>query len=81
MKAIIPVHVFGNICKIDKLAKIAKKYNLSIIEDATSFRKFFTKKHAGTFGSIGCLSFNGNKILTTGAGGALLTNNKYLAKK
>lgn len=82
LKAIIPVHVFGNICKIDKLAKIAKKYNLSIIEDATeALGSFYKKKHAGTFGSIGCLSFNGNKILTTGAGGALLTNNKYLAKK
>lgn len=82
LKAIIPVHVFGNICKIDKLAKIAKKYNLSVIEDATeALGSFYKKKHAGTFGSIGCLSFNGNKILTTGAGGALLTNNKYLAKK
>ena len=82
LKAIIPVHVFGNICKIDKLIKIAKKYNLSVIEDATeALGSFYKNKHAGTFGSTGCLSFNGNKILTTGAGGALLTNNKNLAKK
>ena len=82
LKAIIPVHVFGNICKIDKLIEIAKKYNLSVIEDATeALGSFYKKKHAGTFGSTGCLSFNGNKILTTGAGGALLTNNKNLAKK
>jgi perosamine synthetase len=82
LKAIIPVHVFGNICKIDKLIEIAKKYNLSVIEDATeAVGSFYKKKHAGTFGSTGCLSFNGNKILTTGAGGALLTNNKNLAKK
>lgn len=82
LKAIIPVHVFGNICKIDKLIEIAKKYNLSVIEDATeALGSFYKKKHAGTFGSIGCISFNGNKIITTGAGGALLTNNRNLAKK
>ena len=82
LKAIIPVHVFGNVCKIDKLIKIAKKYNLAVLEDATeALGSFFNHKHAGTFGSVGCLSFNGNKILTTGGGGALLTNNKYLAKK
>ena len=64
------------------MIEIAKKYNLSVIEDATeALGSFYKKKHAGTFGSTGCLSFNGNKILTTGAGGALLTNNKNLAKK
>ena len=82
IKAIIPVHVFGNICKIEKLTKIAKRYNLKIIEDATeALGSFFKKKHAGTFGSVGCLSFNGNKILTTGGGGALLTNDEKLANK
>jgi len=82
IKAIIPVHIFGNICKIDKVLKIAKKYNLLVIEDAAeALGSFFKNKHAGTFGSIGCFSFNGNKILTTGGGGAIITNNKLLAKK
>ena len=82
IKAIIPVHVFGNICKIDGILKIAKKYNLVVIEDAAeALGSFFKNKHAGTFGLVGCLSFNGNKIITTGGGGAIITNNKLLAKK
>jgi perosamine synthetase len=82
IKAILPVHIFGNICKIDKILEIAKKYNLVVIEDAAeALGSFFKNKHAGTFGSIGCFSFNGNKILTTGGGGAIITNNKLLAKK
>jgi aminotransferase in exopolysaccharide biosynthesis len=82
IKAIMPVHVFGNICQIDKILKIAKKYNLVVIEDAAeALGSFFKNKHAGTFGLVGCFSFNGNKILTTGGGGAIITNNKLLAKK
>ena len=82
IKAIMPVHIFGNICKIDKILKIAKKYNLIVIEDAAeALGSFFKNKHAGNFGLIGCLSFNGNKILTTGGGGAIITNSKLLAKK
>jgi perosamine synthetase len=82
IKAIMPVHVFGNICKIDKILKIAKKYNLVVIEDAAeALGSFFNNKHAGTFGLVGCFSFNGNKIMTTGGGGAIITNNKLLAKK
>jgi len=82
IKAIIPVHIFGNICKIDKILKIAKKYKLVVIEDAAeALGSFFKNKHAGTFGLVGCFSFNGNKIMTTGGGGAIITNNKLLAKK
>ena len=82
IRAIIPVHVFGNICQIDRILKIAKKYNLLVIEDAAEALGSFSKnKHAGTFGIVGCFSFNGNKILTTGGGGAIITNNKLLAKK
>ena len=82
IKAIIPVHIFGNICQIDKIVKISKKYNLIVIEDAAeALGSFFRNKHSGTFGLIGCFSFNGNKILTTGGGGAIITNNKLLAKK
>jgi perosamine synthetase len=82
IRAVIPVHIFGNICQIDKILKIAKKYNLLVIEDAAeALGSFFNNKHAGTFGLAGCFSFNGNKILTTGGGGAIITNNKLLAKK
>ena len=82
IRAIIPVHVFGNICQIHRILKIAKKYNLLVIEDAAEALGSFCKnKHSGTFGIIGCFSFNGNKILTTGGGGAIITNNKLLAKK
>jgi len=82
IKAIMPVHVFGNICQIDQILKIAKKYNLIVIEDAAeALGSFFKNRHAGTFGLVGCFSFNGNKILTTGGGGAIITNNKLLAKK
>jgi perosamine synthetase len=81
IRAIIPVHVFGNVCKIDEILKISKKYKLKLLEDsAESLGSFFKNKHTGTFGDIGCLSFNGNKIITTGSGGAIITNNKSLAK-
>ena len=82
IKAIMPVHIFGNICQIDKILKIAKKYKLVVIEDAAeALGSFYKNKHAGTFGLVGCFSFNGNKILTTGGGGAIITNSKLLAKK
>ena len=82
IKAIMPVHIFGNICQIDNILKVAKKYNLVVIEDASeALGSFFKNKHAGTFGLAGCFSFNGNKLLTTGGGGAIITNSKLLAKK
>ena len=79
IKAIIPTHIFGNACDIVNLKKISKKYKLILIEDSSeSVGSFFKKKHLGTFGDIGVLSFNGNKIITTGGGGAILTNNPKL---
>ena len=82
IRALIPVHVFGHPCKIDNLKKIAKKNNLILIEDAAgAMGSFYKKKHLGTFGIAGCISFNGNKIATTGGGGAIITDNKSLAKK
>ena len=75
--AIIPVHVFGNPCKIQEISKIAKKYKLKVIEDAAeSIGSFVGKKHTGTYGNIGIFSFNGNKTITTGGGGMVITNNK-----
>lgn len=82
IKAIIPTHVFGHIGNMDKLLKICKKYKLNLIEDSSeAFGSYFKKKHAGTFGLVGVLSFNGNKIITTGAGGAILTNSKLVANR
>lgn len=77
IRAIIPMHTFGHVCEMDKLKKVAKKYNLFIIEDAAeALGSFYKKKHAGTLGDIGVLSFNGNKIISTGMGGAILTKSK-----
>jgi len=82
IKAIMPVYIFGHPCNIQDIVKIAKKFNLIVIEDATeALGSFYKKKHLGTFGDIGCLSFNGNKIITTGGGGMVITNKKILAKK
>jgi perosamine synthetase len=81
IRAIIPVHIFGNVCKIDEILKIANKYKLKLLEDsAESLGSFFHNKHTGIFGDIGCISFNGNKIITTGGGGAIITNDKSIAQ-
>lgn len=80
--ALILVHVFGHSGNIKEIKKICNLYNLKLIEDAAeAIGSFYKKKHLGTFGKCGILSFNGNKTITTGAGGALITNDKNLAKK
>tara|TARA_Y100001958_G_scaffold155978_1_gene147678 strand:+ start:1506 stop:2636 length:1131 start_codon:yes stop_codon:yes gene_type:complete len=80
IKAIVPVHVLGNMCDMSKLVLICKKYNISIVEDAAeSLGSSFKGKHSGTFGKLGCFSFNGNKIITCGGGGMIVTNNEELA--
>ena len=82
VRAIIIPHLFGHPAKIDSLVKIAKNKKLIIIEDAAeSLGSFFKNKHTGTFGDLGILSFNGNKTITTGGGGAILSNKKNLTKK
>tara|TARA_Y100000389_G_scaffold204802_1_gene259756 strand:- start:9235 stop:10413 length:1179 start_codon:yes stop_codon:yes gene_type:complete len=82
IKAIIPVHIFGHPCEIEKIVKLCKKYNIVTIEDAAEgLGSFYKNKHVGNFGLIGCISFNGNKIITTGAGGIILTNNRKIAFK
>ena len=83
IKALIIVHVFGNISNYEKLISLCRKRNIRIIEDASeslgSFYKFKKiKKHSGTLGDIGCISFNTNKVITTGSGGAILTNKKNI---
>jgi len=72
-KAVIPVHIYGNPCDMDAIMSIAKKHNLYVIEDATeSLGATYKDRAMGTFGDFGCLSFNGNKVITTGGGGMLL---------
>ena len=86
VSAIIIVHVFGNVVDFREIISSCKKRNIKIIEDASeSLGSFLSirgqKKHSGTIGDIGCISFNANKILTTGAGGAIITNNLNYFKK
>lgn len=81
-KAIMPVHIYGHPCDMDPIIKIAKKYNLYIIEDAAeSHGAEYNGKKTGIFGEIGCFSFYANKILTTGEGGMCITDSKELAEK
>ena len=81
-KAIIPVHYAGLPCKINEIKKIAKKHNLLLIEDAAeSIGAHINKKKVGTFGDMGIFSFAGNKILTSGEGGAIVTNSKKQYEK
>jgi aminotransferase in exopolysaccharide biosynthesis len=82
IKAIMPVHVLGNIGNVDRLLEIANKYHLEVIEDSTeALGSYFKGKHAGTFGKFGVFSFNGNKIISTGGGGVIVTDDEALAKK
>ena len=82
IKACVPMHTFGHPCRIDEIALICEKYKIELIEDAAeSIGSYYKGKHTGTFGKIGVLSFNGNKIITTGGGGMLLFNDEKLAKR
>ena len=79
---IMPVHVLGNICDMDRLMALAKQHNLTVIEDSTeALGSYYKGKHAGSFGLMGTFSYNGNKIITTGGGGMIVTNDEVLAKK
>ena len=82
IKACLPMHTFGHPCKIDEIKVICENYNIKLIEDAAeSIGSFYRGKHTGTFGSMGIFSFNGNKIITGGGGGCVVTDDKELAKK
>ena len=84
---ILPVHLWGNAAKLEELVKVCRERNISIVEDAAeSFgSKYINGKlknrFTGTIGKVGCLSFNGNKMITTGGGGMILTSDKKLAEK
>ena len=80
IRALIPMHTFGHPCNLEALLSVAHDYRLVMVEDAAeSLGSFYQGKHTGTFGKLGVLSFNGNKIITTGGGGAILTNDERLA--
>ncbi|MEO8962602.1 MAG: LegC family aminotransferase [Ginsengibacter sp.] len=79
---IMPVHVLGNICDMDRLITLAHEYHLTIIEDSTeALGSYYKSRHAGSIGLLGTFSYNGNKIITTGGGGMIVTNDEALAKK
>ncbi|MEG1257322.1 LegC family aminotransferase [Clostridium sp.] len=81
-KAIMPVHIYGYPVDMDKVNEIAKKHNLYVIEDATeALGTTYKGKMVGALGHIGCFSFNGNKLMTTGAGGMLVTEDKVLGER
>jgi len=81
ISACVPMHTFGHPVKLDKLLEVLNHYNIPLIEDAAeSIGSYYKGKHTGTFGKFGILSFNGNKIITTGGGGMILTDDEVLAK-
>ena len=82
ISAVLPMHTFGHPCRIDEVAAICEEYNIALVEDAAeSLGSFYKNKHTGTFGRIGAFSFNGNKTITAGGGGMIVTNDEALAKR
>ena len=80
--ACVPMHTFGFPCRIDEIAAVCNEWNIALIEDAAeSLGSSYKGQHTGTFGLMGTFSFNGNKTVTCGGGGALVTNDKELADK
>jgi perosamine synthetase len=77
IRCVMPVHVLGNMCNMKRLMQIANTFMIKVVEDATeSLGSYYNNQHSGTFGLFGCISFNGNKIITTGGGGMILTNDE-----
>ena len=82
IKACVPMHTFGHPCRIDDINKICQKWCITLVEDsAESLGSFYKNQHTGSFGNLGVISFNGNKIVTSGGGGCILTNSEHLANK
>lgn len=81
IKVVVPMHTFGFPCRIDEIRQICDEYNLVVVEDSTeSLGSRYKNQSTGTFGLLGTFSFNGNKTVTSGAGGAIVTDNEELAK-
>ena len=82
ISAIVPMHTFGHPCRIDEIARICDEFYIPLIEDAAeSLGSFYKGKHTGAFGKLAALSFNGNKTITTGGGGMIITDDEALAKR
>ena len=82
IRVCLPMHTFGFPVELDAISQVCHLYNIILVEDAAeSLGSFYKEKHTGTVGKISAISFNGNKIITTGGGGMLLTNDKTLAVK
>jgi len=82
IKAVIPVHIFGHPVDMDGMIAICKERNIDVIEDATeSIGSEYKGRKTGSIGKVGCFSFNGNKIITTGGGGMIVTNDERIAKR
>lgn len=81
IKAIVPMHTFGHPVDLDPLLDLCERFKLELVEDAAeSLGSYYKGRHTGCFGKAAALSFNGNKIVTTGGGGAILTNDSYIAR-
>lgn len=81
ISACVPMHTFGHPVKLNELKEVCDRYNIPLIEDAAeSIGSYYKGRHTGTFGKLGILSFNGNKLITTGGGGMILTDDEELAK-
>lgn len=82
LSACVPMHTFGHPCDIVSIVAVCKDYNIPVVEDAAeSLGSYVNGRHTGTFGLMGILSFNGNKIITTGGGGMMITNDAVLAER
>jgi len=82
IKACVPMHTFGHPCRIDEIKEICDAWHIALVEDAAeSLGSYYKERHTGTFGLLGAISFNGNKIITSGGGGCIITNDETLAKK
>lgn len=79
--AVVPMHTFGHPCDLEGLLEVCERYNITLVEDAAeSIGSLYKGKHTGVFGKLAALSFNGNKVITTGGGGMILTQDEKLAK-
>tara|TARA_B100000925_G_scaffold291824_1_gene281718 strand:- start:2925 stop:4097 length:1173 start_codon:yes stop_codon:yes gene_type:complete len=82
ISACVPMHTYGLPCRVAEIADICTDWGISLIEDAAeSLGSYIDKQHTGTFGNLATLSFNGNKVITTGGGGMIITNDEDLAKR
>lgn len=82
IKACLPMHTFGHACRIEEILAICEHYHIAVVEDAAeAMGSYYKAKHLGTFAKIGAISFNGNKTITTGGGGMILTDDEAIAQR